>query len=285
MAVFLGEMGGDIRAALAHQLRCVEIASQMGDHMRERVFMSGVFEARAVLGELGSENKSLEQVLLDEKDMLFRSQVAYIQFLYGDLENALKGYLESLDRNRNYGNAQVIGHINLTIAEIYFQLGEVHKAQEFLQESIELSEQGNIFINACPRSMLAYVYAHQGNFESARLLLDEARQTNKAQGDWKTNALIIRRFEALVAACEGNFDLAGQIFQEIIDEYERLEARLYRTQVLREWGLLLSENNRPGDQIRARGKLEGALAGYRAMGATLNAQWVEDKLREIGGMT
>ena len=93
-----------------------------------------------------------------------------------------------------------------------------------------------------------------------------------------TTDLVIRRCEALVAACDGKFEEANQIFQDVIDACERIGARLQRAQVLREWGALLSESDRPEDKTRAREMLEEALAGYKAMGSTLNAQWIKDKL-------
>jgi tetratricopeptide (TPR) repeat protein len=177
---------------------------------------------------------------------------------------------------------QTVALTDLNIAEVYLQLGEGEKAEEVLLEAVEIFDQGVIITNINPRALLAYARAQSGEFQSAHQLLREAQHNNAERGSWPTAKWFIRRCEALVAAYEGDFDQANQIFEEVVEAYERMEARLYRTQVLREWGQLLSESENPDDKKRARKILADALAGYQAMGAPMNAAWVvEEKLAAI----
>jgi serine phosphatase RsbU (regulator of sigma subunit) len=201
----------------------------------------------------------------------------------GQWEEALQMLRTSQAEAQRRGDLQELLNNSVGIANIQVELNrlgassDLREAENALKTAIEISDRG-VGGRVWPRCLLSIVHAHQGDFNDARLILNEVQEI--AGPDltiWDESSL--KFAEAELAYAEKRWSDSLAAYEVVAGNAARLEMRPWWASMLKLWADVYISRGEPTDLERAQALLREALSAYEDMGLTYFAGLVEEQLR------
>jgi tetratricopeptide (TPR) repeat protein len=235
-----------IRRALLHHL-LTEAWRDMGE----------LTKARAYLAEAKAEDKS--------EGLLFNAIEGTLLFLEGKWELADQKLTAHVKRARTSGYRDGELHVAGAITLLRRLSGERAQALQFLQQVLDISvDAGDILEELRIRSVIAAITADAGDALQALPHLQRCRQIVGAGEHWLGLTGFVERAEAVVAAAQGEYEVAETHFDEAIATFQRYCLPWEEADTLQYWGRALLA---AGDPARAIEEFDAAIEIYRSRAA------------------
>ena len=184
-----------------------------------------------------------------------------------------------LEKSSRAGDAARIFDLSIHLGGIYFLLDEYARAEAHLQYGLDNADRGPVLMQEMrARPWLARVYVAMNRLDAAAEQLARCREILAGGEDWRGRAGDVARAEAVVAAVQGNHDVAEGQFESAVAIQRRYHLVWEEADTLHHWGRALAA---AGDRARAVEKLDAAIEIYHSRGAS--TRFIEyvmaDKLR------
>jgi serine phosphatase RsbU (regulator of sigma subunit) len=293
LGVKKADLLGDQRGARDHYLQAAELARKRGVPYEEFFSLISAITASLGMGELAFVEKNLpkvEQLVSIISDpaparLKHRGIEAELMINRGQWEEALQMLRTSQAEAQRRGDLQELLYNSVGIANVLTELDRLgepvdwREAEAALKTAIEISDRGvGVGGRVWPRCLLSIVYARQGDFNDARLLLAEAQEvTSPTPTMWDEGSL--KFAEAELAYAEKNWSDALAAYEFVAGIAARLEMRPWWASMLKLWADVYISRGEPTDLERAQALLREALSAYEDMGLSYFTGLVEERLR------
>jgi tetratricopeptide (TPR) repeat protein len=285
----LGVQLDDVQASREHFLRAAELARQRGEILGELCYACNAAIRSIVLGDFVEVEKMLPSLrqLLDAAEtpgvaaLWFGSLEAWLFRCQGELMEAIVRLQALRTEARAAGDLQWLRELSLRLAEVYLweEVGEEEEIEAILQEILGLGE-WSIRILGRARCLLSAQRARQGEPGAARHLLAAAHEQAAGQADSFVESWLSWA-EANLAMAEGHWPEALAAFEATVDTLGRVNQRWYRARTLFDWAEAHLARDESGDRERAGELLREAEAEFKAMGISLYAERVKERLEGL----
>ncbi len=168
-------------------------------------------------GDIGLSKKLSAKALahLPEESVFLRgaitSALGAVLLLSGEVEPAIQTFKITADIGREHGNLMLAVIALSRLGQLHLLKGELHRAEEFLQEAIELStdRQGNYLpVASMPLMPLAYILREWNNLDSAHTVIQKAIQLSQESGGfWLVDCYVT---DAFILQAQGHSEEALQ---------------------------------------------------------------------------
>ena len=254
---------GDNPRCLENYERGLEIFEKLGDvraisvvSNNMGILLTDLGEYRQALENLG---KSLEiyQKIGDVRLMTSTmSNIGNVHYFQGDYQAALDQYLKAMEMQQaRLGNLPVSGPALINIGCMYFELGELEKAREYLEKTIELADElGSKGLLLAGLTTMADVKLASGDVAEAKELATKSLEISSKAGIIDSEGESLRLL-GMVSSNEGDTEAMHGFFQRAISELSAEGMNASQAEARTSYGKALEK---VGEKDKAREQLEGA---------------------------
>ncbi len=201
----------------------------------------------------------------------FRFHTAFLLTHFGDLDEAMRLYRQSLDIKEALGDRKGLSATLHAMANVYVTRGDLDEAMRLYRQSLEITEAlGDRKGLSATLHQMAGIYVTRGDLDEAMRLYRQARETLEALGDRKGLSATLAMMGQLLFA-QGQPKAALAALLESLQTLEQIGARPDAQQVA---GIIASLKDALGAQAFAR------LWAEVTRGAPL-PPWLEAKTSEV----
>ncbi len=289
LAVILAYRLGDTKASLEHLQKAAELARKMGSVGHALFYESAVTGWLYLMGDFKRAEDNLAKLyalseLADDsqyaRNILRMVEADRLKY-QGELEKSILVYEELQKNALSSEDRQAIASTKCLLSEALIEMGKFEEAKPLLEEAIPLGDIGALPGGVFPRTMLAFIYAEEGDFSTAHQLLEDAYQKFIEQGSQAFDELRLRSFQSRVAFLEKKWDTAWETAEATLKLMEKADLRWYRAYLLLNWGKACLQRGREEDIQQAESHFQEAASEFTAMGIIHYAKQAEELLRSV----
>jgi serine phosphatase RsbU (regulator of sigma subunit)/predicted ATPase/class 3 adenylate cyclase len=291
----------DLPAARHHYRRAAELSQQRGSSANELLFLGNSAGMSLMLGDLQRVEETLRAMrqLLplvanpDPAAFTIRIYQGQLLLYQGQLAQAAELLRACQTQARQRGNLQELISADNWLAETLLEscaLGceaqddALAEAETALAEAIKTCERGVGWSSVQPRCLLSVARSHQGRRQSARRLLDEAREA-AALHPIALDEGRLSLAEARLASAQEHWSEALAAFESQAEFCAQSGMRWYWARALQSWAQMHVRRGQAADLERARALLREAQATFEELGAAYYAELARDSLQALRAST
>jgi tetratricopeptide (TPR) repeat protein len=230
LGLFLFEQWGDLRSALPHFERAVEIVRKLGFSEEELFFLHNIALCYLKAGDLADADEIhpvIDKLLAEVADPTVhgpnqRFYQGFLLGLRGQWRKALALQREALREARNRGDLYIV--FDVSTASLVPLLLDMHQflanrdlqeADSILKEALDIGKKA-LFVGGivAPNCLLSAIRSRQRQLEQARRLLDEARAVFDRTPSYRS--------QGILAFAQAELNAAGKLWPETMDAYQAL---------------------------------------------------------------
>jgi tetratricopeptide (TPR) repeat protein/KaiC/GvpD/RAD55 family RecA-like ATPase len=233
-----------------------------------------------------------ESVTLDRKTAskphlsMSLGALGFAHQILGDWDKAEQNFKESLSIFQDIQDFQTAAGGYGLLAWFYCEKGELHKAREYGQKMLDITERTeSAFVTAGFAFLFVPVLIELGEFKRANSIIVDV---TKSGMETKNRVLIARAnvLKAMLLGAQKKWNESTELFEKTIPELDALNMRKwdaywFTKMFLLEYARALSERNQEGDREKASKLLNQALETFQKMGAKKDIEKVEARLLYI----
>jgi serine/threonine protein kinase/tetratricopeptide (TPR) repeat protein len=293
LAVILSYRLGDTKASLEHLQKAAELAHKMGSVSHELFYESAATGWLYSRGDFKRAEDNLAKLyalseLADDSQYainLLRMVEADLLKFHGELEKSILIYKQLHKDALSTEDRQAIASTKCLLSEALIEMGKFEEAKPILEDAIPLGDVGALPGGVLPRTMLAFIYAREGDFSTAHQLLEEAHRKYIEQGSRAFDELRLKSGQTRVAFLEKKWDEAWETAEATLNLMEKADLRWYRAYLFLDWGKACLQRGREEDIQQAESHFHEAASEFTAMGITHYAKQAQELLRSTQATT
>jgi serine phosphatase RsbU (regulator of sigma subunit) len=299
LAYLLYSAMADFRSAREHGRRAAELSRQRGSIATEILSLGDVAHLSLLLGEFSEAEtmlaslRRLQNEVGDARTVGLQIQLNEARLLryHGALDEAARLLRTCRVDARQQNNLDVLSAADVELADALLESAVrareaqqpadriLKEAEGALEETIEVSERAG-WTSVRARCLLAMVRAMQGDRESARQVLADARECASPPPS-RFDELWLAWAEAMMAQAERRWTEAMAAFERAANSGAALEVRWWWAHSLQGWAAAHLARGEAADLERARALLREAGSIFRVLDAPYYVDMVERRLQAV----
>jgi predicted ATPase len=279
---------GDLTNARIQFAIVRQAAQQTGASNNDFDMLTSIIQIDRMLGDMDSADRGIEELkkIKDNtpnpvvSDYLIRFSEVYRNRTYGELEQAITGFIELLAVKNHEINEKLLSTTLLTLTDALIEVGKFKDAKERLDEFQKMNEPESLDHKLDYYNLRQQVLLGLGQVEKAHMQIDLAVR-HRIPIPSKMDDATIDRMRARQAAAEKDWKTAIQSYNDLVEVMVKCKSRLTQADLLVEYAKYLQEKGESEDLVIARLKLLQARQLYEDMKLSYYVEKVDQKMANL----
>jgi tetratricopeptide (TPR) repeat protein len=280
----------EVKDALAHKLKAIEMARRMGIAAWEHSFLGEAADYLMTLGDFQAVEKALEDLKeIRRRFSIAKSAIFYVNLIeasyleqQGRLDEALALLQQSIgdDHDGSLTTKARKNTIRFGIGNLLFQMGRFEEAAQVLSQSIDNEVPDPYDAQFTARTILSVIRLQLGDKEESHKLIQEAREIARARNPSVREEAILLLTEARLAVIENRWKDAFDAYESITRSFKGWGFKWRHAYTLMEWAVALHKRKKEEDFSRSVELLSEAISVFKEINIPIYQEKCEDLLQK-----